>query len=568
MLKRKQEEVAAAQKRIRAKDATAAAAAAARRPTTAPLNRPRPPLGGGAAPSASQRPDGPWHGSHARPDSARGRPGEGGSGASTARDGGGGGSGGGGGTSRAEETVSILGAKPREWLENEVSAAVSAAQLKEQLERQVELRRQVARKLAALEASASDEAGTGAGAGAGAATARGEGGNGAAAEGGEALRLRRDHHTAQIRELSARLLQAEAAEPGESKLEALSTLPRAKALLKVSFTRVVQTERLAQRKEQQLVAGRQALSEAAELAESLRSQLKAAKLAGQVQLAQVQRLQAALDSRASEELPPPVEAEKEEEESEAEEEGSKMSNLESRLQQRRAQPAAKMAWGKEEEEEESEAESSEEESEEEEEEEAEEEFEKDQSWSDTEEAIADKDVKRSRRGAQQAGGENAPPTASVATDRHRRRISTLGPTGAAERKPQPMASEAVVEEESDVEMEVEDADEGDIPPPPPLPAPTALAWRGRALPVLADKAAAPPPQLKLPAAAEAKAKPAPPVRKALGKLDVNGTLPTVSHPKGGLKPGAAVNVNLHQDKDAEAKAGKRKLLNPLGKAFA
>ena len=42
MLKRKQEEVAAAQKRIRAKDATAAAAAAARRPTTAPLNRPRP----------------------------------------------------------------------------------------------------------------------------------------------------------------------------------------------------------------------------------------------------------------------------------------------------------------------------------------------------------------------------------------------------------------------------------------------------------------------------------------------------------------------------------------------
>ena len=49
-----------------------------------------------------------------------------------------------------------------------------------------------------------------------------------------------------------------------------------------------------------------------------------------------ERLQAALDSRASEELPPPVEAEKEEEESEAEEEGSKMSNLESRLQQRRA----------------------------------------------------------------------------------------------------------------------------------------------------------------------------------------------------------------------------------------
>jgi hypothetical protein len=132
-----------------------------------------------------------------------------------------------------------------------------------------------------------------------------------------------------------------------------------------------------------------------------------------------------------------------------------------------------------------------------------------------------------------------------------------------------MASEAVVEEESDVEMEVEDADEGDmIPPPPPLPAPTALAWRGRALPVLADKAAAPPPQLKPPAAAEAKAKPAPPARKALGKLDVNGTMPTVSHPKGGLKPGAAVNVNLHQDKDAEAKAGKRKLLNPVGKAFA
>ena len=45
-------------------------------------------------------------------------------------------------------------------------------------------------------------------------------------------------------------------------------------------------------------------------------------------------------------------------------------------------------------------------------------------------------------------------------------------------------------------------------------------------------------------------------------------MPTVSHPKGGLKPGAAINVNLHQDKDAEAKAGKRKLLNPLGKAFA
>ena len=72
----------------------------------------------------------------------------------------------------------------------------------------------------------------------------------------------------------------------------------------------------------------------------------------------------------------------------------------------------------------------------------------------------------------------------------------------------------------------------------------------------------PPPQ------AEARAKPAPPVRKALGKLDVNGTMPTVSHPKGGLKPGAAINVNLHQDKDVEAKAGKRKLLNPLGKAFA
>ena len=70
------------------------------------------------------------------------------------------------------------------------------------------------------------------------------------------------------------------------------------------------------------------------------------------------------------------------------------------------------------------------------------------------------------------------------------------------------------------------------------------------------------------AKAEARAKPAPPVRKALGKLDVNGTMPTVSHPKGGLKPGAAINVNLHQDKDAEAKAGKRKLLNPLGKAFA
>ena len=67
---------------------------------------------------------------------------------------------------------------------------------------------------------------------------------------------------------------------------------------------------------------------------------------------------------------------------------------------------------------------------------------------------------------------------------------------------------------------------------------------------------------------EARAKPAPPVRKALGKLDVNGTMPTVSHPKGGLKPGAAINVNLHQDKDAEAKGGKRKLLNPLGKAFA
>ena len=32
--------------------------------------------------------------------------------------------------------------------------------------------------------------------------------------------------------------------------------------------------------------------------------------------------------------------------------------------------------------------------------------------------------------------------------------------------------------------------------------------------------------------------------------------------------GAAINVNLHQDKDAEAKGGKRKLLNPLGKAFA
>ena len=94
--------------------------------------------------------------------------------------------------------------------------------------------------------------------------------------------------------------------------------------------------------------------------------------------------------------------------------------------------------------------------------------------------------------------------------------------------------------------------------------------------MLANKAAAPPPQVKPPAAApaaaeakaEAKAKPAPPVRKALGKLDVNGTMPTVSHPKGGLKPGAAINVNLHQDKDEEAKAGKRKLLNPLGKAFA
>ena len=64
------------------------------------------------------------------------------------------------------------------------------------------------------------------------------------------------------------------------------------------------------------------------------------------------------------------------------------------------------ARGKEEEvEEESEAKSSEEESEEEENDDAaEQEFEKDQSWSDTEEAMAVKAVKRSRGGAQQVGG--------------------------------------------------------------------------------------------------------------------------------------------------------------------
>ena len=591
VLKRKNEEVAAAQKRMRGGigeglAATAAAAAAARRPGTAPS--------GGGAGGGAHKPSRMPMAAMASTASAQARLEARKNGASSVRgepsdgsDKGDGSGGGGSGAQQQQQQLSILGAKPREWLENEVGAAVAAQQLREQIEQQVELRRQVARQLQALDAAAeqaeASAAATEAAAAAGGASVEEEMAAKLAATAAreaeaEALKVKREHHSQQLRELQARLLQAEAADGADAKLEALSTLPRAKALLKLALPRIVDAQLASKRKDAQLETSRRALDEAAELADSLRAQLQTTRREAEAKAqraeaewqAQLAQLQQTLDAKAAEAAaaasaaakaaaeataaappPPPPPADDDEDEDE-DEDAEEMSALERRLQQRQAAaPAAPES--------ESEEES---ESEDDEEEESEEDEDDDENWSDTEEAVVEGAVRRgAKRGAaatakQQNSGvataaaDAPPPPPSVAADRSRRRTTitssqmSVSVTTAAGTKLDSMreddeeeAAEEEKEKEGGKKQKTEDAA---VPPPPPPPAPA----RAKSAPVAAKTstapvkpslaksasatAVAPPPPAKSSAASTAAPPPPtkpqhPPLapRKALGKLDSN-----------------------------------------------
>ena len=616
VLKRKNEEVAAAQKRMRGGigeglAATAAAAAAARRPGTAPSGGGGFGGGGGGFGGGAHKPSRMPMAAVASTASQQARleaRTKGGASSDAAADRGGGGDGHGGthgahgahgAQQQQQQQLSILGAKPREWLENEVGAAVAAQQLREQIEQQVEMRRQVARKLHALDAAAEQaEASAAASMAAAAAAAAGGGVGGASLDmgemaakvaaaaaretEGEALRVKRELHSATLRELQARLLQAEAAEGhgADAKLEALSTLPRAKALLKLALPRIVDAQLAGRRKDAQLETSRRALDDAAELAEGLRAQLQATRREAEAKAqraeadwqAQLAQLQQTLDSKAAEAAaaasaaaqaaaeataaappPPPPPEDEEEEEEEEEEDAEEMSALERRLQQRqKAAPAAAES--------ESEEESEEEESEDDDDDEDDEED--DANWSDTEEAVVEGAVRRNaKRGAAAAKQPSqsaavAATAESIAADRHRRRTTITSSTSQMSVSVTTAAGtklDSMREDEKGGEEEGEEKDGGKkqttdtkaaVPPPPPPPARTksapALAAKPTtvAKPPLAKSATAPLPAAKSatapppPAAAKSAASAAPPPptkpqhpplapRKALGKLDNN-----------------------------------------------
>jgi hypothetical protein len=308
------EQVAAVQKRLKAQEDMAKGAAAARRPPSLSVGLTRQPSGGagfGSGASTARLPLPSPRESAGAPGSLSARKAGAGMTGTTAslqaklegRK-----------EAECEKAALAIAAKPKDWLKNELAAVVEQQKLRDQVTLQLELRRQAALKLQALEVRNESAAGAMdaelSGAGADTEEACEEARAARQAE-TESLKAKVAQYSQQVQALQLKLVRQESAETVSAKIDAVHDVKHAKALLKAAFPQLVQLQLGLTKKEQVLENKSKQVSDATELANTLRLQMIRERKAAEAQAKEIAQLQQVVKASQATEasaplaLPPP-----------------------------------------------------------------------------------------------------------------------------------------------------------------------------------------------------------------------------------------------------------------------
>ena len=166
-----------------------------------------------------------------------------------------------------QKAVTIMGQKPKAWLEGELSAILEQQTLREQVNVQLEMRRQASLRIKELEIRNSEES-----------TMEVDGEEGAREAEAvkersseiESLKIKIDHHNREIDRLQSKMIKDDREDACTKKLDALREVKDAKALLKVSVHDMVKMKHDLAKKDRTLERERQNVNDATDLANGLR----------------------------------------------------------------------------------------------------------------------------------------------------------------------------------------------------------------------------------------------------------------------------------------------------------